>query len=144
MQKLTDQLAIALQQAQLYEQVKALNQTLEEKVRQRTAELERALQFEALLRSITNRVRDSLDEAEILSAAVRELGESLDADGCDISLYNADFTLATIRYEYCPRSKSYLNLSVPLQRPLRRRSSTTAQGQSCLFCFSGKALETAK
>lgn len=142
LQKLTDQLAIALQQAQLYEQVKALNQTLEEKVRQRTAELERALQFEALLRSITNRVRDSLDEAEILSAAVRELGESLDADGCDISLYNADFTLATIRYEYCPRSKSYLNLSVPLQRgPYGDVHRQLLRGQSCLFCFSGKALE---
>jgi PAS domain S-box-containing protein len=142
LQKLTDQLAIALQQAQLYEQVKALNQTLEEKVRQRTAELERALQFEALLRSITNRVRDSLDEAEILSAAVRELGESLDADGCNISLYNADFTLATIRYEYCPRSKSYLNLSVPLQRgPYGDVHRQLLRGQSCLFCFSGKALE---
>lgn len=142
LQKLTDQLAIALQQAQLYEQIKALMQTLEEKVRQRTAELERALQFAALLRSITNRVRDSLDEAEILSAAVRELGESLDADGCNISLYNADFTLATIRYEYCPRSKSYLNLSVPLQRgsygDVHRQ---LLRGQSCLFCFSGKALE---
>jgi PAS domain S-box-containing protein len=142
LQKLTDQLAIALQQAQLYEQVKALNQTLEEKVQQRTAELERALQFETLLRNITNRVRDSLDEAEILSAAVRELGESLDADGCDISLYNADFTLATIRYEYCPRSESYLNLSVPLQRgPYGDVHRQLLRGQSCLFCFSGKALE---
>jgi PAS domain S-box-containing protein len=142
LQKLTDQLAVALQQAQLYEQIKALKQTLEEKVRQRTAQLERALQFEALLRSIINRVRDSLDEAEILSAAVRELGESLDADGCDISLYNADFTLATIRYEYCPRSESYLNLSVPLQRgPYGDVHRQLLRGQSCLFCFSGKALE---
>lgn len=141
LQELSDQLAIALQQAQLYEQVKALNQTLEEKVRQRTAELERALQFEAILKRITDRVRDSLDEAEILSAAVRELGESLDADGCDISLYNADFTLATIRYEYCPRSESYLNLSVPLQRgPYGDVHRQLLRGQSCLFCFSGKAL----
>ncbi|MGY2751803.1 PAS domain S-box-containing protein [Thermostichus sp. MS-CIW-21] len=142
LQELSDQSAIALQQAQLYEQVKALNQTLEEKVRQRTAELERALQFEALLRSITNRVRDSLDEAEILSAAVRELGESLDADGCDISLYNADFTLATIRYEYCPRSDSYLNLSIPLQGgPYETVYRQLTAGQPCLFCFLGRASE---
>ncbi|PIK91871.1 histidine kinase [Synechococcus sp. 65AY6Li] len=142
LQELSDQLAIALQQAQLYEQVKALNQTLEEKVRQRTAELERALQFEALLRSIANRVRDSLDEAEILSAAVRELGESLDADGCDIGLYNADFTLATIRYEYCPRSDSYLNLSIPLQGgPYETVYRQLTAGQPCLFCFLGRASE---
>lgn len=142
LQKLTDQLAIALQQAQLYEQVKALKQTLEEKVRQRTAELERALQFEALLRSIANRVRDSLDEAEILSAAVRELGESLDADGCDIGLYNADFTLATISYEYRPRSDSYLNLSIPLQGgPYETVYRQLTAGQPCLFCFLGRASE---
>ncbi len=142
LQKLTDQLAIALQQAQLYEQVKALNQTLEEKVRQRTAELERALQFEALLRSITNRVRDSLDEAEILSAAVRELGESLDADGCDIGLYNAELTLSTISYEYCPRSDSYLNLSIPLQGgPYETVYRQLTAGQPCLFCFLGRASE---
>lgn len=142
LQKLTDQLAIALQQAQLYEQVKALKQTLEEKVRQRTAELERALQFEALLRSIANRVRDSLDEAEILSAAVRELGESLDADGCDIGLYNAELTLSTISYEYCPRSDSYLNLSIPLQGgPYETVYRQLTAGQPCLFCFLGRASE---
>jgi PAS domain S-box-containing protein len=142
LQELSDQLAIALQQAQLYEQVKALNQTLEEKVRQRTAELERALQFEALLRSITNRVRDSLDEAEILSAAVRKLGESLDADGCDIGLYNAELTLSTISYEYCPRSDSYLNLSIPLQGgPYETVYRQLTAGQPCLFCFLGRASE---
>ncbi|MFS8867365.1 PAS domain S-box protein [Synechococcus sp. H65.1] len=142
LQELSEQLAIALQQAQLYEQVKALNQTLEEKVQQRTAELERALQFEAILKRITDRVRDSLDEAEILSDAVRELGESLDADGCDIGLYNADLTLSTISYEYCPRSASYLNVSLPLVGgPYDDIHRQLLRGQLCLFCFSGRAPE---
>ncbi|MFS8885116.1 PAS domain S-box protein [Synechococcus sp. H70.2] len=142
LQELAEQLAIALQQAQLYEQVKALNQTLEEKVQQRTAELERALQFEAILKRITDRVRDSLDEAEILSDAVRELGESLDADGCDIGLYNADLTLSTISYEYCPRSASHLNVSLPLVGgPYDDIHRQLLRGQLCLFCFSGTAPE---
>ncbi len=142
LQELAEQLAIALQQAQLYEQVKALNQTLEEKVQQRTAELEQALQFEAILKRITDRVRDSLDEAEILNTAVRELGESLDADGCDIGLYNADLTLSTISYEYCPRSASHLNVSLPLVGgPYDDIHRQLLRGQLCLFCFSGRAPE---
>ncbi|MFS8879863.1 PAS domain S-box protein [Synechococcus sp. H55.11] len=142
LQELAEQLAIALQQAQLYEQVKALNQTLEEKVQQRTAELEQALQFEAILKRITDRVRDSLDEAEILNTAVRELGESLDADGCDIGLYNADLTLSTISYEYCPRSASHLNVSLPLVGgPYDDIHRQLLRGQLCLFCFSGGAPE---
>jgi PAS domain S-box-containing protein len=136
LQELSDQLAIALQQAQLYEQLQALNQTLEEKVRQRTSELQRSLQFEALLKRITDRVRDSLDEAEILNTALRELGENLNADGCNIGLYNADLTLSTISYEYCPRSNSSLNISISIKGgPYDDVHQQLLAGQPCLFCF---------
>ncbi|PIK88169.1 histidine kinase [Synechococcus sp. 65AY6A5] len=136
LQELSDQLAIVLQQAQLYEQLQALNQTLEEKVRQRTSELQRSLQFEALLKRITDRVRDSLDEAEILNTALRELGENLNADGCDIGLYNADLTLSTISYEYCPRSNSSLNISISIKGgPYDDVHQQLLAGQPCLFCF---------
>ncbi|MGY2978162.1 PAS domain S-box-containing protein [Thermostichus sp. OS-CIW-31] len=134
LQELSDQLAIALQQAQLYEQLQALNQTLEEKVRQRTSELQRSLQFEALLKRITDRVRDSLDEAEILNTALRELGENLNADGCDIALYNADLTLSTISYEYCPRLGSALHTCIPFaQYP--DLYAQLLRGEPCIFCL---------
>lgn len=136
LQELSDQLAIALQQAQLYEQLQALNQTLEEKVRQRTSELQRSLQFEALLKRITDWVRDSLDEAEILNTALRELGENLNADGCDIGLYNADLTLSAVSYEYCPRSNSSLNISISIKGgPYDNVHQQLLAGQPCLFCF---------
>jgi K+-sensing histidine kinase KdpD len=123
-----------LQQAQLYEQLQALNQTLEEKVRQRTSELQRSLQFEALLKRITDRVRDSLDEAEILNTALRELGENLNADGCDIGLYNADLTLSTISYEYCPRLGSALHTCIPFaQYP--DLYAQLLRGEPCIFCL---------
>lgn len=134
LQELSDQLAIALQQAQLYEQLQALNQTLEEKVRQRTSELQRSLQFEALLKRITDRVRDSLDEAEILNTALRELGENLNADGCDIGLYNADLTLSAISYEYCPRLGSALHTCIPFaQYP--DLYAQLLRGEPCIFCL---------
>lgn len=134
LQELSDQLAIALQQAQLYEQLQALNQTLEEKVRQRTSELQRSLQFEALLKRITDRVRDSLDEAEILNTALRELGENLNADGCDIALYNADLTLSAISYEYCPRLGSALHTCIPFaQYP--DLYAQLLRGEPCIFCL---------
>jgi nitrate/nitrite-specific signal transduction histidine kinase len=123
-----------LQQAQLYEQLQALNQTLEEKVRQRTSELQRSLQFEALLKRITDRVRDSLDEAEILNTALRELGENLNADGCDIALYNADLTLSAISYEYCPRLGSALHTCIPFaQYP--DLYAQLLRGEPCIFCL---------
>lgn len=134
LQELSDQLAIALQQAQLYEQLQALNQTLEEKVRQRTSELQRSLQFEALLKRITDRVRDSLDEAEILNTALRELGENLNADGCYIGLYNADLTLSAISYEYCPRLGSALHTCIPFaQYP--DLYAQLLRGEPCIFCL---------
>ncbi|MGY2793654.1 PAS domain S-box-containing protein [Thermostichus sp. MS-CIW-36] len=134
LQELSDQLAIALQQAQLYEQLQALNQTLEEKVRQRTSELQRSLQFEALLKRITDRVRDSLDEAEILNAAIQELGESLDANGCHIGLYNQALTLSTISYEYCPRLGSALHTCIPFaQYP--DLYAQLLRGEPCIFCL---------
>ncbi|MFQ3614192.1 MAG: PAS domain S-box protein, partial [Cyanobacteriota bacterium] len=141
LQQLADQLAIALQQAQLYEQVQVLNQTLEGKIQQRTLELERSLQFEALLKRITDRVRDSLDEAEILGSAVQELGENLQVDGCDIGLYNADLTHSTITYEYCPQVESALNSSTPMVGGVYDDLyHQLTRGQSCLFCFISPGL----
>jgi signal transduction histidine kinase len=81
-------------------------------------------------------VRDSLDEAEILNTALRELGENLNADGCDIGLYNADLTLSTISYEYCPRSNSSLNISISIKGgPYDDVHQQLLAGQPCLFCF---------
>jgi PAS domain S-box-containing protein len=96
----SDQLAIAIQQSELYQQVQQLNADLERQVQQRTDELQQLLNFEALLKRITDKVRDSLDESQILQAAVRELGEGLGINCCDAGLYSADQTTTTIVHEY--------------------------------------------
>ncbi len=136
LQQLTEHLAIAVQQVQLYVQVQSLNQTLEAKVQERTAQLERSLQFESLLKRISERVRDSLDEGEILGNAVRELGENLPVDICEVALYNSDYTVSTIVYEYCPQATSALGASVPMVGgDYDEIYQQLLQGQACLFCF---------
>ena len=62
--------------------------------------LQQALNFEGLNRRITNKLRDSLDEQQILETATRELAEVLDINSCQIELYNSDRTTATIAYEH--------------------------------------------
>ncbi len=87
------QLQIRQQQQQLtelYQQVQHLNVSLEQEVQMRTLELRQALEFETTLKHITDRVRDSLDETQILQAAIQELTTTLQAQGCDIVLYHTN------------------------------------------------------
>ncbi len=99
LRQLADQVAIALQQSELYRKLQNLNTTLEAQVGARTAELQRALQIEALLKRITDKVRDSLDEQQILATAVAELAQGLAVNSCDAALYNIDRQVSTISYE---------------------------------------------
>jgi signal transduction histidine kinase len=80
--------------------VEQLNAQLEQEVQQHTAQLERAIAWEAMLKRITDRVRDSLDQDQILQQAVKELALALNASSCNAALYDlAQFT-STIYYEY--------------------------------------------
>jgi PAS domain S-box-containing protein len=99
-EQLATQVAIAIQQSLLYHQVQQLNTQLESQVQERTAQLQQALEFESMLKRITDAVRDSLDEAKILSTAVQELGQALNVAGCDAALYNHVEQTSTICYEY--------------------------------------------
>ncbi|XGV96410.1 MAG: ATP-binding protein [Leptolyngbya sp. BL-A-14] len=94
-----DQLAIAIQQSQLYQQVRQLNKTLENQVQERTIQLRKALDYEALLKRITDRMRDSLDERHILQTTVQELAAELNVVCCDAGLYNPEDNTITICYE---------------------------------------------
>jgi len=99
LQQLADQVAIAIQQAELYQQVQHLNTNLELQVVERTAQLQQALDFEALLRRITDKVRDSLDEQQILQTAVEELAVVLNLLCCDAAFYNLEKQTITVVYE---------------------------------------------
>ncbi|XGB43044.1 MAG: PAS domain S-box protein [Nodosilinea sp. LVE1205-7] len=73
---------------------------LEQQVTERTEELQIALEVEASLKRISDRVRDSLDVNQIMLTAVQELTEALGTKGSNTALYNLEQRTSTIYYEY--------------------------------------------
>lgn len=91
------EIALQAQAEQLEQQVQERTHQLQQTMEQ----LQQALSFEALLKRITDRVRDSLDEDHILQTVVQELGQGLGVICCDTAIYNdAEQSTFTIRYEY--------------------------------------------
>lgn len=93
------------QQAELQVQLlnatlKHLNADLEQQVQARTRELQQALNFEFALKQITEQVRDSLDQHQIIQTAVETLAQALDVHCCDAALYSADHSNSLIRYQW--------------------------------------------
>ena len=95
-----DQLAIAIQQAELHHQVQRLNIKLEQQVQTQTAQLRLAYDFESTLKQITDQVRDSLDEDQILESAVKALAKRLGVGCCNAAIFDTEQGTSTIRYEY--------------------------------------------
>ncbi len=77
-----------------------LNLELETRVQERTAQLQQAFHFEAGLKRITDKVRDSLDESHVLQAAVEELTRVLGLACCNTALYDNDLATSTVCYEF--------------------------------------------
>jgi GAF domain-containing protein/anti-sigma regulatory factor (Ser/Thr protein kinase) len=100
LKQLATQVGIAVLQAELHRQVNACNLHLESQVQERTAKLQQALEFEALVRRITEKMRDSLDESQVLQAVAQELFQGLHVQHCKVELYDATQTYGTIAYEY--------------------------------------------
>ncbi|WP_416670453.1 GAF domain-containing protein [Egbenema bharatensis] len=96
-----------IQQAELYQKVQRLNANLERQIQARTAELRLASEFEATLKRITDKVRDSLDERQILETAVRELVNAIGISGCNASIYDLKAGTSTISYEYTTNLSPY-------------------------------------
>lgn len=81
-------------------ELQQLNANLESLAQEQTAQLQQALEFEAMLFRITDKMRVSLDERQILQTAVRELAVTLGVNCCNTALYNLETGTSTIYYEY--------------------------------------------
>ena len=85
-----------LARIQTHLNLRRMRQTLVEKNQQQL----QLLKFDALVRRITDKLRDSLDEQQILETATKELAEVLELGSCQIELYDLEQLTATIQYEY--------------------------------------------
>ena len=94
---------------------------------------QQALDFEAMLKRITDKVRDSLDESQILQTAVQELALVLDLDGCNVGWYNFADATSTICYEYVTNIPASQGRAVQMA-DLPEIYHQLLQGQYCQFC----------
>lgn len=133
LKQLATQTGIATQQSELYQQVQQLNANLEQQVQERTAQLQLAFELESALKRITDKVRDSLDENQILESAVAELAKAFGASCCNAALFNLVTGTSTIRYEYTT-SVSPLQGRVTRLAAFPEIYDQLLQGQYFQFC----------
>lgn len=118
------------------------NEELEVRVEQRTAELqERSLQlkqafdFEATLKRITDQVRDTLDESQILRTVVQEVTAVLTAECCSTAIYDLEQKILLIGYEYAkPDWAASQGKQIALDADPLGTHSHLIQGQNLQFC----------
>ena len=92
--------------------IRQQNASLESEIQEQTAQLEQALDYQAMLRRITDRVRDSLDENQILQTVVQELGLVLNLTECDTALYDAAIEV-TILHRWLGETRELRNPGQP-------------------------------
>jgi PAS domain S-box-containing protein len=127
------QLEMGIQQAELYAQLESSNQALEYEVKVRNAQLQRAYQSENLLRTLTEALRNSLNEEEILQIAIQSLSKAVGAHSCNAAIYELEKKISVVRYEYSTleikRQGTHLSMEYypELYHPL-------LQGSSLVYC----------
>ncbi|GAB4378090.1 MAG: hypothetical protein Kow00121_29220 [Elainellaceae cyanobacterium] len=111
--QLWGELAIAMQQAQIYQQIEQANATLTATLEQHKVQLRQALDFEFLLKRITDQVRDSLDQVQTLQMVVQELALGLNLYGCSIGLYDLEQQTSTVCYKHIRAATQALSAQAP-------------------------------
>lgn len=122
-----------IQQVELYQKVQRLNADLERQIQARTAELQLAFDFEATLKRITDKVRDSLDEHQILETVVQELVCAIGISCCNASIYDLEAGTSTICYEYTTSISPYQGRVVQLDA-FPEIYNQLLEGQAFQFC----------
>ncbi|MEL6350907.1 MAG: HAMP domain-containing sensor histidine kinase [Cyanobacteria bacterium J06627_28] len=88
-----------LQEVTAIAQAQADKDALNQALKRNQAELAKAQLLESTLKRITDRVRDSLDEQQILQTAVDELVKALDVKAANTALYDLEQGTSTVYHE---------------------------------------------
>ncbi|MGQ9872483.1 sensor histidine kinase, partial [Leptodesmis sp.] len=100
LKRLTWQLGVAIEQQQLHQELQGLQERLSVQRQNQAIRLQQILAFEAMLTRITDRVRNSLDEQQILQTAIQELTTVLGAECCQAVLCNPEQATCRVKFEY--------------------------------------------
>lgn len=119
---------------QLQIQLQKINANLESQVEVKTAQLQQALRIEELVRRITEKIRDNLDESQILQTAVQELALSTGAYCCNAALYDLERQTSTICYEYTSGGEPLFQGMVVEMASFPEGYRQLLQGQHFQFC----------
>ncbi|MBD2435846.1 GAF domain-containing protein [Nostoc sp. FACHB-110] len=79
-QALSYSFSMAIQQQQMYQEVQLLNANLEQRVEEKTAELEKSLLFTKIIKQVSDQIRRSLDLKTTLQTIVYEVRSLLHSD----------------------------------------------------------------
>ncbi len=127
-------LGIVVQQAELNQRNQRWNANLERQIRARTSQLQLAYNFEATLKRITDEVRDSLEEDQILQAALQEVARAIGVNCCNASLYDLEALTSTVHYEYTNILSPYQGRVVQMNAFPEVYSQLVQGGQAFQFC----------
>ena len=97
----------------------------------RNAQLQEALTYESLLRTISDQVRASLNEREIIQSALEELGRGLALNGSYFSHVTEDFTAYIIEQEWATTNYSLVGGSYPAEDGVMPQAML---GQTLYYC----------
>ena len=131
--QLVAHLGIVVQQAELNQRNQRWNANLERQIRARTSQLQLAYNFEATLKRITDKVRDSLEEDQILQAALQEVAKAIGVNCCNASLYDLEAQTSTVHYEYTNILSPYQGRVVQMNA-FPEVYSQLVHGQAFQFC----------
>ncbi|GAB4284243.1 MAG: hypothetical protein Fur0025_14830 [Oscillatoriaceae cyanobacterium] len=112
LQRLSVQLAIAIQQAELYQSLHNLNASLEQKVKERTIELTTLAQNSQLVSRIATQIRSSLNLPTILQTTVNEIRALLQCDRVIIYQLHPDFSGTIVTESISDQGRSILHRTI--------------------------------
>jgi signal transduction histidine kinase/DNA-binding response OmpR family regulator/PAS domain-containing protein len=119
LQQLATQVAIAVQQSELYEQLSgelAERKRAEEGLRSSEAALQRQVNRALLLKQITQEIRQSLDTRQIFQTTATQIGQAFQVNRCVIHTYVGGVTpqIPFVAEYLEPGYESILDLSIPV------------------------------